>query len=296
MMIAPILMPTAPRYLPLAQWTCGQIEKFWVGHPRIFLCGADGDARALPLRDDPRDWMRVVATACADLLADGCRQVYVILDDHPPIAQCHKEHLETALPRMAEELGATSFVTGGYGPLNGRKGTVARWGRFTPERLPLSQPWKLPLHPALWNLERLHGILVHLIGRLPDSEHNPWAFERTGSDLVKGGVREDWLSSCWRVNAWETSTSEARKLHGFRDYVLRRALTVCSYDALLFGGRSGKSAFDNAVSGLRHPRIGPYPCFWSGVMKKGRINPDYLFYARFKGRPELSEGLAGISL
>ena len=113
-MTPPILMPTAPRYLPLAQWTCAQINKFWVGHPRVYICGAEGDERALPMRDDPQDWMRVVATACADLLADGCRQVYVILDDHPPIAQCHKEHLETALPRMAEELGANVLYGGHY--------------------------------------------------------------------------------------------------------------------------------------------------------------------------------------
>ena len=287
-------MPTAPRYLPLAQWTCAQINKFWVGHPRVYICGAEGDERALPMRDDPQDWMRVVASACSDLLADGYNQVYVILDDHPPIALCHKAHLEQTLPRMAEELGATSFVTGGYGPLNGRKGSVVRWGNFTPERLPLSQPWKLPLHPALWNLERLHDILVHLIERLPDSEHHPWAFERIGSDLEKGGVREDWLSSCWRVNAWETSTPEALKLHNLRDSTLRRALALCSYGALMFGGRPARQAFDVALSGLRHPRIGPYPCFWSGVMKKGRLNPDYLFYASFKNRPELSAGLAGI--
>ncbi len=289
-------MPTAPRYLRLAQWTCGQIARFWPGHPRIFLCGSEGDFRALPLRDDPKDWMKITASACADLLADGFRQAYVILDDHPPIAACHAEHLETTLPRMALELGMTSLVTGGYGPLNRRKGAVERWEGFSPERLPLSQPWKLPLHPALWDLQRLHDILVHLIGRLPDAEHTPWAFERIGSDLEKGGVREDWLSSCWRVSARETSTPEARRLHDFRDSLLRKAMVICGYDALLFGGFSGREVFQNAVAGLRHPRIGPYPCFWSGVMKKGALNADYLFYARFKNRPELIGELAGIPL
>lgn len=294
--IPPILMPTAPRYLPLAQWTCGQIEMFWPSHPRIFLCGAEGDARALPLRDDPRDWMRVAASACADLLADGFRQAYVILDDHPPIAACHVEHLRETLPGMMEDLGMTSLVTGGYGPLNRRKGKVTRWKGFSPECLPLSQPWKLPLHPALWNLQRLHDILVHLIQHLPDAEHTPWAFERIGSDLEKGGVREDWLSACWRVNARETATPEALRLHNFRDILLRKTMTLCGYGPLIFGGRSGREAFQTAIAGLRHPRIGPYPCFWSGVMKKGRLNTDYLFYARFKNRPELIEGLANISL
>ena len=295
-MVPPILMPTAPRYLPLAQWTCGRIARFWSGHPRIFLCGAEGDGRALPLRDDPRDWMRVAASACADLLADGFRQVYVILDDHPPIAECHAEHLGRALPGMVEELGMTSLVTGGYGPLNKRKGRATCWKGFTPECLPLSQPWKLPLHPALWNLQRLHDILIHLINRLPDSVHTPWAFERIGSDLEKGGVREDWLSACWRVNARETSTPEALALHDFRDRIVRLALRVSACDALVFAGRDGRDAVVGALAGLRHPRIGPYPCFWSGVMKKGRINQDYLFYARFKNRPDLVEGLVNIPL
>jgi len=289
-------MPTAPHYLQLAQWTCGQIARFWPGHPRIYLCGAEGDDRALPLRDDPRDWMRVVSAACEDLLADGCRQAYVILDDHPPIALCHGKHLAETLPRMAKELGATSLVTGGYGPLNGRKGKVVRWNGYTPERLPLSQPWKLPLHPALWNLQRLHDILKHLITHLPEKEHSPWAFERIGSDPEKGGLSREWLSACWRVNAFEMSTSDARRLHGARDWFLRQAMRVFLWDALAFGGRCGKEHLQKTISGLWHPRIGPYPCFWSGVMRKGQLNADYLFYARFKNRPELGEGLAGIPL
>lgn len=218
------------------------------------------------------------------------------MDDHPPLAACHEKHLSETLPRMAEELETTSLVTGGYGPLNARKGTVVRWRGFTPERLPLSQPWKLPLHPALWDLQRLHEILLQLIARLPDSEHTPWAFERTGSDPEKGGVRKDWLSACWRVNALETSTPEALRLHNFRDRMVRLALRVSACDALVFAGRDGRDAVVDALAGLNHPRIGPYPCFWSGVMKKGRLNPDYLFYARFKNRPELSEGLAGIPI
>lgn len=292
----PILMPTAPRYLPLAKWTCGQIARFWPHHPRIFVCGAEGDERALPLRDDPRDWMRVTASACADLLADGFAQVYVILDDHPPIAPCNENHLAETLPEMAAALDATSFVTGGYGPLNRPKGKTVRWNGFTPECLPLSQPWKLPLHPALWNLQRLHEILLHLIDRLPDSEHTPWAFERIGSNPEKGGVRKDWLSACWRINALETSTAETLRLHDLRDAMTRKTMTLCSYGTLLFGGRPGREAFQDTVAGLRYPRIGPYPCFWSGVMKKGRLSQDYLFYSRFKNRPELVAGLREIPL
>jgi hypothetical protein len=55
----------------------------------------------------------------------------------------------------------------------------------------------------------------------------------------------------------------------------------------------GKSAevFKERVAGLWHPRLGAYPCFWSGVMKKGALNSDYFFYSKFKNRPGLVAGL-----
>ncbi len=58
---------------------------------RFFSAGRT--MRDLPLRDDPRDWMRVVHSACRDLLGRGYAQAYVILDDHPPIGRCHADFL-----------------------------------------------------------------------------------------------------------------------------------------------------------------------------------------------------------
>lgn len=281
---APILMPTAPRYLPLAQWTCGQIARFWPDHPEIMICGAEGDPRCLPLRDDPADWMRIVSRACEDLISRGLEQVFVILDDHPPIARCNDDVLRRVLPKMAVDLDATTILSVGYGPLIRQKGTIATWRAYHPERLPMNATFKLSLHPALWNLERLHKILTHLIDHLPAQDHHPWAFERIGSDPDLGAVEKAWLASCWRVGAIETSTREALSLHDWEDRghrVWRRLQGMIGKIA----GKSGKT------DPLRHPRIGPYPCFWSGVMKKGAINPEYLAYAGIKKRAELAGGL-----
>lgn len=294
----PILLPSAPKYAGLARWTAGQIRRFWPGAPETIFCGlpeggaGGADGRILPLREDPGNWMRVVRAACAELLDEGCEQVYLLLDDHPPIAECAAELLAGDVPRMARELGMTSLVLGGYGPLNRRKGRLVQWGKWRPECLPVSEPWKLPLHPALWSLERLHGILDHLIGHLPENEQTPWAFERIGSNAEKGGVRPEWLAQCWRVPGWAMATPGARALHGWRDYWLRQAIRVCQIDVLAFSGAAGQKFFRERTAGLWHPRIGPYPCFWSGVMKKGRLNEEYLFYAGLKGRGELVEGLA----
>lgn len=280
----PILMPTAPRYLALAQWTCGQIARFWPGHPEIIICGAEGDPRCLPLQDDPADWMRIVARACEELISRGLKQVYVILDDHPPIAECNGDVLERVLPEMAEQLDATTILTVGYGPLIRQKGGVLAWRAYHPERLPMDAVFKLSLHPALWNLERLHKILIHLIDHLPPQDHNPWAFERIGSDPDLGAVRKEWLASCWRVGAMETCTPDAAAMHDWKDRGQRRWRRLQG----LIGKMAGTA---EPPDPLRHPRIGPYPCFWSGVMKKGKINADYLAYAGIKKRTELTKGL-----
>lgn len=281
-MIPPILMPTAPKYAPLAKWTRSQISRFWPDHPDIFLCGTPEDD--LPLRDDPRDWMRVVRSACADLQARGFAQAYVILDDHPPIAPCHGGFLRSTLPTMARELNATSIVTGGFGPLVARKADIRRWDTWRVECLPMNEPWKLPLHPALWNLSRMRSILDILIERLPEDQHTPWAFERIGSSVHKSGLPIEWLSSCWRLDALQTSTPETVALHGLADRLQRSIRRL----GAMFRRALGRPQSDDP---LRHPRIGPYPCFWSGVMKKGELNKDYLGYAEVKGRPELTRGL-----
>ncbi len=285
----PILVSTAPRYLALAQWTIGRIEQNWPGHPEIFLSGAEGDSRALPLRDDPANWMRVTASACRDLLERGFEQVFLILDDHPPIAKCHTEFLGEHIPWMLKQTDATVCTLVGPGPLLKQKGDWEKIGHARFEKLPLADSWKLGLHPALWNLGKLLSILEGLIERLPPSQHNPWAFERIGSSEVDGGVDKDLLASCWRVDGWESATPEARCLHNWRDSYARVALRLATI-ALRPLGKSAE-VFKERVAGLWHPRLGAYPCFWSGVMKKGALNSDYFFYSKFKNRPGLVAGL-----
>lgn len=288
--LLPILMPTAPRYASLAQWTVRQIGRFWSSHPPVIFCGANLSG-AVPLSEDPSNWMLTVRAACRDLLGRGIDYAYVILDDHPPIAAVSADLLREALPRAAREVDATSIALGGYGPLNSAKAPPRVFAGVEMECLPLSEAWKLPLHPALWNLHRMGEILDTLIGRLAPQEQTAWAFERVGSNSKAGGVSESLLSSCWRVNGWRTASAGAHKLHDAGDRLLRIALRARLLAIRAFSNEAKAGAFSARFAGLFHPRIGPYPCFWSGVMRKGRINSDYLAYARFKRRPELVEGL-----
>ncbi len=283
-------MPTAPRYASLAQWTVRQIGRFWSAHPPVVFCGADLPG-GVPLSEDPSNWMLTVRAACRDLLGRGIDYAYVILDDHPPIAEVNADLLRTALPRAAREADATSIALGGYGPLNAAKAPSQVVAGVEMECLPLGEPWKLPLHPALWNLRRMAEILDALIGKLAPEEQTAWAFERVGSNPKAGGVAESLLSACWRVNGWRTATQRARKLHDTGDRLRRIALRACRLAIRTFSSETQVGAFSARFAGLSHPRIGPYPCFWSGVMRKGRMNGDYLAYARLKRRPELVQGL-----
>lgn len=246
------------------------------------MCGLQGEG--LPLQDDPSNWMRVVRSACADIRARGFTQAYVILDDHPPIAPCNGEFLKDTLPRMALALEATCILTGGFGPLIARKAKIIEWETWRVECLPLAAPFKLGLHPALWDLGRMQSILETLLERLPREQHTPWAFERIGSDLQRSGLPSEWLSSCWRLDAMQTSHPAAAALHAFPDRFRQYARRL----GFLLKRSMGRP---QATDPLRHPRVGPYPCFWSGVMKKGKPNEDYFTYAELMHRPELKHGL-----
>jgi hypothetical protein len=285
----PILIATAPRYLALAQWTIGRIEEYWPEHSGVFISGAEGDSRALPLRDDPADWMRLTASACRELIDRGFDQAYLILDDHPPIARCHADFLASEIPEMLQKTNATVCTLMGPGPVLKRKGEWEKIGELRFEKLPLTDSWKLGLHPALWNLSKLLSILEALIEKLPPSQHHPWAFERIGSSQTQGGVDKELLASCWRVDGWESATPEARRLHDWRDSYARATLRLATIALRPFG--KSAEVFKERVAGLWHPRLGAYPCFWSGVMKKGALNSDYFFYSKFKNRPGLVAGL-----
>ncbi len=284
-MTPPILMPTTPWYEPLARWTVGQIKLFWPEHPAIFFCGASGGENCLAKGVDPRNWMRLTLAACGELRSHGHHQCFVILDDHPPIAPCHTDYLLKALPLAAAELQATSITTGGFGPTVPRIGSLEQWRSWRFERLPMSAAWKLPLHPALWNLERLQGILEALLENLPEDKQTAWNFERVGSNAENGIVRHDWLGSCYRGDARQTTTKDARQWQEAGDRLKRMWRTVHAALSRRLGRHAGPDCF-------KQVRFGAYPCFWSGVMKKGKLNQNYCDYARTTGRSELTDGLA----
>jgi hypothetical protein len=282
-----ILVSTCEKHRALADFTKGRLDASWPAHPRVYVAGLEGDGPdCLPLRDDARDWMRVTHSACRDLFDHGYRMGYVILEDHPPVGRCHANHLNETFPAMMVELGAVSVALSGYGQGRKRHGRLVRWRKFAFDLCPATELWKFPLHPALWRLETLCGILEWLIETLPEAEHTPWAFER------KGGAPDAALADAWKSNSYRIEGSQFAAT-AYPAGLAAARLTTDAYRFLIrrLMGQAARDAIDDVLSGARHYYHGPYPLVWSGLLRKGRVNGDFHFALRLLGRDEFLGGL-----
>ncbi len=281
-----ILLSTCERYRPLTDFTRARLREFWPDALPLRLAGIGGDPLALPLRDDPCNWMRVTRSACDDLLAEGFGQAYLLLEDHPPLGPCHAENLNAALPALMRELGAVSIALSGYG--QGRKihGAIVKSRGWELDRCRPDTLWKYPLHPALWRLDALRELLDRLIAWLPESEQNPWAFERRGGS-AEAGLPETLTAHSYRIEGRShAATPVPAGLDAFKS-----ATDLYRYAVRKFAGETARAAVDDRLLGAHHYYHGPYPLIWSGLMRKGEINPNALFLFSLLKRPEWSAAL-----
>jgi hypothetical protein len=276
-----ILISTFPDCLDIAEFTALRIKKFWEHHPHIFFCGVkEGE---LPVSSISSDWMTILLESCDKLWQQGFRKIYLILDDHPPLGPCHSLHLNKTIPSVMQEFQAICISLLGTGqgrPPFGRP--VASHG-FSFDHIHPNQLWKFSLHPALWNLEILRGLLRTMIGSLPHSERTPWAFERWGGS-PEAPFPTDWKSASYRI---EGHSMRMQNLHPLIDIAKRPARGL-----ELFAHLFGKGALVQRPLGfLRHFYDGPYPLIWSGLMKKKAVNPDFLYYSRLAAKKDFLENL-----
>jgi hypothetical protein len=286
-----ILISTCEKYRPLAEFTRARIREFWKDAPPLRLCGISGDPCALPLRDDPRNWMKVARSACDDLMADGFSQAYIILDDHPPLGTCHAVHLNETIPAMMRELDAVSIALSGWGQGRTPLGKVHRWRDWELDRCLPTTLWKYPLHPALWRLDALRQILDRLIVTLPEDEHTPWAFERKGG-AAESGMPESLSAHSYRI---EGRSKSAKKYPSQFDW-LKYSTDVYRYAVKMIGGKQARAAVDERILGVHHYYHGPYPLIWSGLMRKGVLNPNALFFLMVGRRNDWVETLEKMKL
>ncbi len=288
-----ILISTIERYRALAEFTERRIREYWAKAPEIRYCGLADHAAGFELRDDPRSWMRVTRSACDDLLGQGFDAVYLILDDHPPMTWCCAKHLNRTIPKMMQELGAVSVSLSGWGQGRALYGEKVERDGFVLDHCDRDAEWKLTLHPTLWKLVDLRDILDRLIAELPEERQTPWAFERVGGG-VDSTLPDRLLTNCYRVRGSAmAAVPYPKKLR-----TLRRITDIYRCAVRQVMGNLAREAVDGMLMGTHHYYHGPYPLFWSGILRKGRVNPDFLFYLRLTGRTywlhELEDFLRGV--
>ncbi len=259
-----ILVPTFPRYRSLAEFTAGEIGRKWHQHPPIHLSGCSGDEKDgwLAVADaENRTWAGGLLAAVEILKERGYECLYLILDDHPPLRQCHEVFLNEHYPRFVKEHGAAYLGLLGWGQGQGSSGENLGPEHWGIERVADDFQYKFSLHPGLWNVGALIEVLQFIMETYPD-EQTPWRFEKSAGMEV--GLRKVWSGRCYRVDG----------LRGSRRPWFARTITRQRIWAKRHQGR-----LDTFRGALRAYYEGPYPLMWSGLMQAGRANPAVQTYA-----------------
>lgn len=281
-----ILISTFEKYRCLAEWTAGRIRVEWKDHPPVFFAGLDIDGgSSLGFHGESSDWMSVNRDAVLRLMEKGYTYAYLILDDHPPVGRCHEGFLNEELPRLATELDAAYIGLLGYGqhrPLEGMRLGPNHAGL---ERSNPDYRWKFSLHPGLWNLESLERILRTRIDLYAGKERSPWNFERH-RDTQEFSI----LFPSFRVHGASRSAGGSIA----RDSMVADAVRRFLADCVLFlvrhtGGQVARDAMEIRLHWLYGHYQGPYPMFWSGCMRQGKVNKDFERWVRSHGNALIRE-------
>lgn len=279
-----ILLSSCDRYLPIAEFTIGQIGRCWASHPEIFMSGISAckkNLQFLPLRDDPEDWMSITLHACHELLAKGFTKCYLVLDDHPPLAKCHDVHLNKTIPEIMSKLKASVISLYGWGQGGGTRepcGTILDKSVFNIERLPSDYLWKFSLHPGLWKLYDLVSLLDVLLKQATNiNERTPWRFERVAGSC-EFTIAEKIKNSSYRICGNRMTVAP------FRSHIRNTELFFCNvllfFSEKMFGKSTWFKLYNNSAH-LYHYYEGPYPIYWRGLLTKGKVNTEIQKYLVF---------------
>lgn len=272
-------MPVWEDYRWLAPIAADLLDRFWPAHPPLFLVGltaAEAGTRAhFPIGEVAmrRNWAWMVRDGVRQARAAGFARAYLVAEEHIPLAPCHEAHLNQTLPRLMTAWNAVYFSLMGWdnrrfayrAPLLGED--HHRMRHLTAPRSP-----RFHLHPALWRLDALERC-ADLALRDEAKNGSAWHFEKT-ADQPDADLPEAWKRGCYQIAASRLSTQPltfARKWReGAERWFYHRLMALLPRLPAKTAARLAEWAgFDDVYCD------GPYPLFFSGVLRKGRLN-DYL--------------------
>ncbi len=281
-----VILATSEEYRWLADFTISMIDCYWAAHPLIYCCGAEkeGEPNWIGAQNhNPADWIGILHNATKEVMAKGYDQCYLILEDHPPIAKCNAKHLNETLPRYMELLGAAYIGLNGWGQGRQKNGKLLGRRYHSIENVSPEFKWKFSLHPGLWKLEELIVITNILMNEYGPNERTAWIFERQGGKADKT-LPNELSRKAYRVCGYCMSANVAKKIGRVVEWysasIVRRLATR------ILTQRAGIRV-EKAITVIRRYYEGPYPLFWSGLMTKGTVNRDMLWYLKLHGKRRL---------
>jgi hypothetical protein len=289
-----VLITVYHPYRWVAAHTWSFIERFWPGHPPVFFCGLTSDeAGGLPhlpvgKPEQPRVWSVFAHEAACELRRREFELCYFVLEDHPPLAECHAQHLGETLPGWMASLPASYLGLMGWDNRRfaTRGGPVLEKSRGRVMHLSNPDAPRFHLHPSLFRMDALISCLALLsLTERP----NPWGFEKL-CDKVSVPLHEPDKEACYQVCGEELCGASAagRAMSGVERFVFHKAMNVFPVLnkvglGMVFWDMLG---FDDFFY------RGPYPMFYSGVMSRGRVNPFFLRYVKKHRDPMFDDLMA----
>lgn len=269
-----ILVSTFDRYEVLARWTAERIHREWPEHPTVFFSGLSSrEPDSLGFDGDSKDWMSVTLHAVKSLQDRGFSHAYLILDDHPPVGKCNSSFLNESLPKLALKTNAAHISLLGYGQHRSLEGVIEIFDGIRLERLPDSYRWKFSLHPGLWNLADLDFVLKQRMAQYHDRERTPWNFERH-RDLADDPISQDCGARCHRIFG-SGNLVESASFFLLREAWMRLEADIAMFFAKLTGGPTARASVEQKNLWRFGHYAGPYPLYWSGCLRQGRIHADF---------------------
>lgn len=278
-----ILVSVWHGYRWIAPLTLKLLDRYWPDHPPVWFCGL-GEAGGLPsLGLDPKvdcsNWSQVTLDGVKQMRQKGYDLLYLVAEEHVPLAPCHEEHLNSTLPRLIGELPAVYISLMGWdnrrfpsrSPLLGN-------ARHKLKQLIGARDPRFHLHPALWRADALQAC-CELALRNPEKNGSAWHFEKI-NDRDREHHPQEWRSQCYQIHSASLRrdrpsvfrrAAETAEILLFRKLMALVPLIRPPQAAALYARTVG---FDNVFCN------GPYPMFFSGIMAKGRINPFFETHLR----------------
>lgn len=281
-----ILLLTTDRYVQVAEFCIEQLRANWPSHPSLHVCGCSQPltrGNFIPYKCASADWAGICLEAVERLIAEGIEYSYLILDDHPPFGPCAAEHLDQTIPCHARDVEAACVSLVGWDQY-----PMLRHQSSTPDaegwrRNDAGYKWKFNLHPALWSCKALREILVSLRAVRPGTI-SARCFEFLAG-LRDAPIPDVLKSATYRIEG----DSHATGTVWFRRRGTRRLARIAIHALRAAAGINValRQRVDLKFLPFTNFRNGPYPIYWSGILRQGRTNDDLIAFLRMTTQNDL---------